>query len=84
MDQFNDLVSVQMRTMEKLIYLQSEIERCQQVEEQLLALREEAKLEEVRTDIDKMKAELLDIHRQFEEQTDEVIRSYQELSFSAR
>ncbi|CAM3858477.1 YgaB family protein [Mesobacillus zeae] len=84
MDQFNDLVSVQMRTMEKLLYLQSEIERCQKVEEELVSLREETKLEEVRAVIDRMKDELTDIHRMFEEQTEEVIRSYQELSFSAR
>ncbi|MBT2758637.1 YgaB family protein [Mesobacillus foraminis] len=80
MDQFNELVSTQMKTMDKLLYLQSELERCQQIEKQLITLRQNAELEEVREEIDRMKDELKDIHRVFEEQTEEVIRTYQEMN----
>jgi hypothetical protein len=84
MDQFNELVSMQMKTMDKLLYLQSELERCQQIEQQLLTLRQNTELIEIREEIDRMKAELQDIHRIFEEQTDEVIRSYQEMNIVIR
>lgn len=84
MDQFNELVSMQMKTMDKLLYLQSELERCQQVEQQLVTLRQNTELEEVREEIDRMKEELNDIHRIFEEQTEEVIRSYQEMKIIIR
>ncbi|MFS0636417.1 YgaB family protein [Mesobacillus foraminis] len=80
MDQFNELVSTQMKTMDKLLYLQSELERCQQIEKQLITLRQNAELEEVREEIDRMKDELKDIHRVFEEQTEEVIKTYQEMN----
>ncbi|TCN18816.1 YgaB family protein [Mesobacillus foraminis] len=80
MDQFNELVSTQMKTMDKLLYLQSELERCQQIEKQLITLRQNAELDEVREEIDRMKDELKDIHRVFEEQTEEVIRTYQEMN----
>jgi uncharacterized coiled-coil DUF342 family protein len=80
MDQFNELVSTQMKTMDKLLYLQSELERCQQIEKQLITLRQNAELDEVREEIDRMKDELKDIHRVFEEQTEDVIRTYQEMN----
>jgi len=78
-NQFNELVSMQMKTMDKLLYLQSELERCQQIEQQLATLRQNTELVEIREEIDRMKEELKDIHRTFEEQTEEVIRSYQEM-----
>ncbi|MBM4765083.1 YgaB family protein [Bacillus sp. B15-48] len=84
MDQFNELVSMQLKTMDKLLYLQSELERCQEVERQLVTLRQNTELEEVRAEIDRMKEELSDIHRVFEEQTEEVIRSYQEMKMMIR
>jgi vacuolar-type H+-ATPase catalytic subunit A/Vma1 len=84
MDQFNELVSMQMKTMDKLLYLQSELERCQEVEKQLGTLRQNTELEEIREEIDQMKEELNDIHRIFEEQTEEVIRSYQEMKIMIR
>jgi YgaB-like protein len=84
MDQFNELVSMQMKTMDKLLYLQSELERCQHIEQQLVTLRQNTELIEIREEIDRMKEELKDIHRIFEEQTDEVIRSYQEMNIVIR
>lgn len=80
MDQFNELVSTQMKTMDKLLYLQSELERCQQIEKQLITLRQNAELDDIREEIDRMKDELKDIHRIFEEQTEDVIRTYQEMN----
>jgi hypothetical protein len=84
MDQFNELVSTQLKTMDKLLYLQSELERCQQIEQQLITLRQNTELVEIREEIDRMKAELKDIHRIFEEQTEEVIRSYQDMNIIIR
>jgi len=78
MDHFNRLVSEQMMTMEKLLYLQGELERCQEIEEQLLALQNETELESVQFDINQMKKELKEIQEIFEKQTEEVIQSYRE------
>ncbi|AND38717.1 MULTISPECIES: YgaB family protein [Bacillaceae] len=80
MENFNSLVSEQMKTMEKLLYLQSELERCQEIEEELKAIQQETELESVQYEIARMKEELKEIHRIFEEQTEEVIRSYQEVN----
>ncbi|RBP93262.1 YgaB-like protein [Cytobacillus firmus] len=80
MENFNSLVSEQMKTMEKLLYLQSELERCQEIEEELKAIQQETELESVQYEISRMKEELKEIHRIFEEQTEEVIRSYQEVN----
>jgi len=84
MDKFNELVSTQMQTMEKLLYLQSELERCQEIEKQLDALKQNAELEELREEIDRKKQELHEIHRMFEKQTEEVIHTYQELAVTFR
>ncbi|MEH7443235.1 YgaB family protein [Heyndrickxia sp. MSNUG] len=84
MDKFNELVSTQMQTMEKLLYLQSELERCQEIEKQLDALKQNAELEELRVEIDRKKQELKEIHRMFEKQTEEVIHTYQELAVTFR
>jgi hypothetical protein len=78
MDHFNRLVSEQMLTMEKLLYLQGELERCQEIEEQLLTLQNETELESVQFDINQMKKELKEIQEIFEKQTEEVIQSYRE------
>jgi YgaB-like protein len=80
MENFNSLVSEQMKTMEKLLYLQSELERCQEIEEELKAIQQETELESVQYEIIRMKEELKQIHRIFEEQTEEVIRSYQKVN----
>ena len=63
MDKFNELVSTQMQTMEKLLYLQSELERCQEIEKQLDLLQQNAELEELRAEIDRKKLELREIHQ---------------------
>jgi hypothetical protein len=78
MDHFNRLVSEQMMTMEKLLYLQGELERCQEIEEQLQTLQKETELESVQFDINQMKKELKEIQEIFEKQTEEVIQSYRE------
>ncbi|WP_449621588.1 YgaB family protein [Robertmurraya sp. Marseille-Q9965] len=80
MNKFNRLVTAQMETMEKLLFLQSEIERCQGLEDELKALQQETKLESIQEDIARMKEELKDIHETFEKQTEELIQSYQEVS----
>ncbi|RTR26158.1 hypothetical protein EKG37_21875 [Robertmurraya yapensis] len=80
MNKFNRLVNEQMETMEKLLFLQSEIERCQALEDELKALQQETKLESIQEDIARMKAELKEIHETFEKQTEELIESYQEVS----
>jgi tRNA(Ser,Leu) C12 N-acetylase TAN1 len=78
MKAFNELVSEQMKTMEKLLYLQSEIERCQELEGELQELDEAARLDSIKKEIIDMKNELKEIQKTFEIQTDEVIRSYHE------
>ncbi|PLR95402.1 YgaB family protein [Bacillus sp. T33-2] len=84
MDQFNQLVTTQLKTMDKLLDIQSELEKCQQIEEELQSLQQETELEEIRAEIQRMKNELSDIHRIFEQQTEEVIRSYQETNVTQR
>lgn len=76
MEGFNQLVSQQMMTMEKLLYLQAELERCQLIEKELQELQNETQLESLQIEIQQMKKALSDIQRVFEEQTDEVIQSY--------
>lgn len=80
MNDFNRLISDQMKTMDKLLEIQSELERCQEIEQELIKLQEETKIEDVQTEIIRMKKELREIHQIFEQQTEEVIRSYQELN----
>lgn len=70
------MVSEQMKTMEKLLYLQAELERCQELQVQLQILQNETELESIQDEIKGMKAELREIQKVFEEQTEEVIRSY--------
>jgi regulator of PEP synthase PpsR (kinase-PPPase family) len=82
MDQFNRLVSEQMVTMEKLLYLQAELERCQQIEEELQSLQNATNLESVQNDIQAMKRELKEIQHIFEKQTEEVINSYREMNLT--
>jgi hypothetical protein len=78
MDHFNRLVSDQLVTMEKLLYLQGELERCQEIEQQLQTIQNETELESVQFDINQMKKELKEIQEIFEKQTEEVIQSYRE------
>ncbi|OAS84511.1 MULTISPECIES: YgaB family protein [Metabacillus] len=78
---FDQLVGEQLKTMDKLLYLQSEIERCQDIMKQLIALQDEAKIQSVQDEIEQMKLELNRIQEIFEKQTEEVIRSYENQQF---
>lgn len=82
MDHFNKLVSEQMVTMDKLLYLQSELERCQKIKAELQALQNETDLESIQSDIQKMKKELKEIQFIFEKQTEEVINSYRKMNIT--
>ena len=77
---FNRLVAEQMKTMEKLLYLQSELERCQQIEQELIDLQQHKKLKSIQTEIESRKEVLKEIHQVFEQQTEEVIKTYQAIS----
>jgi len=83
MDHFNRLVSEQMKTMEKLLYLQGELERCQEIEEQLQILQNATDLESIQNDIFQKKKELKEIQLIFEKQTEEVIKTYQDFNLTA-
>lgn len=78
MDVFNGLVSEQMQIMEQLLYLQGELERCEEIEHQLQLLQKETELQEVQIEIQRMKNELKEIHQIFEKQTEKVIQVYKE------
>ena len=80
MDHFNRLVSEQLVTMEKLLYLQGELERCQQIEGELQLLQKATDLESIQTEIRLMKQELKEIQLIFEKQTEEVINSYRDMN----
>jgi HD superfamily phosphohydrolase YqeK len=74
---FNDLVTAQMKTMDQLLYLQGEVERCEAFKEELVKLQDEAKMKGLEEEIEKMKNELKDIQQTFERQTMEVIESFE-------
>nr|WP_295971343.1 YgaB family protein [uncultured Bacillus sp.] len=75
MNEFNRLVTEQLKIMDRLLFLQSELERCQEIEMQL---QRGSQLESVQLKMVNMKKELKEIQQVFEKQTEEVIRSYQE------
>ncbi|MGM0845499.1 MAG: YgaB family protein [Bacillota bacterium] len=78
MSQFNKLITDQLKTMDKLLFLQSEIERCQEIEKELAELQQQSKLESVHKEIAEMKKELKEIQKVFQDQTNEVIQTYSE------
>jgi chromosome segregation and condensation protein ScpB len=78
MNRFDQLVNEQLRTMDKLLFIQSEIERCQQLEKELVILQNQTELDSIQEEISKMKIELRHIQETFEMQTEEVIRTYQD------
>ncbi|WP_409304403.1 YgaB family protein [Peribacillus sp. SCS-155] len=78
MEKFDSLINEQMKTMEQLLFLQSEIERCQEMEYQHSSLQGQTSQVLIKEEIKKMKAELLGIQEKFEQQTEEVIRCYQD------
>ena len=77
MNEFDRLIGEQLRTMDKLLFLQSEIERCQQIEKELFNLHEMSEGDHVRKIIEQKRNELEKIQVEFEKQTEEVIRHYQ-------
>ncbi|MBM7704433.1 YgaB family protein [Metabacillus iocasae] len=77
MEEFDQLVSEQLETMDQLLFLQSEIERCQQVEVELAKLQHETTLASLREEITTMKKQLREIQQTFERQTEAIIQSYQ-------
>lgn len=78
---FNRLVSEQMKTMDKLLCTQSKLEQLKEVERELFEHNKETELIKVQSEISRLKQELKEIHQQFEQQTEEVIRFYQEKNF---
>ena len=78
---FDQLVGEQLKTMDKLVYLQTEIERCQEVKKQLGELQDETEIGAIQEEIEQMKLELNRIQQVFEQQTEEVIRSYENQRF---
>ncbi|MFC3885354.1 YgaB family protein [Bacillus songklensis] len=77
MNHFDTLVGQQLETMDQLLFLQSEIERCQEIEQELEKLQEKTKLNFLREEILSMKLQLKEIQQTFETQTAEIIRTYQ-------
>ncbi|WP_147535589.1 YgaB family protein [Bacillus marasmi] len=80
MNDFNRLISAQMKTMDKLLEIQTELESSQKIEQELLKLEDATKLALVQSEIIRKKQELREIHEIFEQQTEDVIRTYQELN----
>ncbi|WP_018663862.1 YgaB family protein [Heyndrickxia acidiproducens] len=76
MENFNEIVLKQMDTMGKLLYLQSEIERCQKVKRELQKLQEETKVDSIKEEIAQMNSQLFEIQDVFETQTIELIQVY--------
>jgi AAA+ ATPase superfamily predicted ATPase len=76
MQLFDDLVTRQIETMDQLIKIQEEIERCQEIEIQLYELEDLAKLSIIREEIDIMRDELKAIQHTFQIQTQQIIKSF--------
>jgi hypothetical protein len=74
---FNELVTKQLATMDKLLNLQAEIECCQKLEEELVKSQQITKVQSLESEIIQKKKDLREIQRIFQEQTEDVIRSYQ-------
>ncbi|MFZ3590972.1 YgaB family protein [Bacillus sp. DJP31] len=76
MSLFDQIVREQLKTIDKLLFLHSEIERCQQLELELKDLQNKTELQSLKEEIQIMKTELKQIQYTFEQQTEEVITSY--------
>lgn len=79
MPEFENLVQGQMAIMDKLLYLQAEIERCQKIEKELAALEKKAQLLSIREDISQKRKDLAQIQDLFQKQTEQVIQAYQRI-----
>ncbi|MET3196614.1 YgaB family protein [Gottfriedia sp. OAE603] len=78
MQVFDELVSRQLQTMDQLIKIQEEIERCQEIENQLFELEDLSKLSSIQDEIHIMRSELKAIQNTFLLQTQQIIKSFSE------
>ncbi|WP_335872493.1 YgaB family protein [Bacillus sp. 2205SS5-2] len=78
MSAFNQLIEKQLKTMEKLLLLQSEIERYQLAEKELIELGKLVELEQIKRELLEMNKEINVIQAEFNRQTNDVIRTYSE------
>lgn len=78
MQVFDDLVRRQLQTMDQLIKIQEEIERCQEIENQLFELEDLSKLSSIQDEIHIMRTELKAIQNTFLLQTQQIIKSFSE------
>jgi len=76
--QFDLLVSEQLKTMDQLLDLQTELERYKSLEYLREQERDEESLRELRVEIQKRQQELQLLHQTFEQQTKQVIESFQQ------
>ena len=76
MNEFQALVEEQMKTMDHLLYLQSEVERCHELQNELSRLRSRTDVSDIHSEIQKMKDELDEIVAVFEQQTNEVVKLF--------
>jgi len=76
MQVFDELVSRQLETMDQLIKIQEEIERCQEIENQLFELEDLSKLSSIQDEIHIMRTELKAIQNTFLLQTQQIIKSF--------
>lgn len=77
MDQFDLLVQKQVEVMEKLLILQSEIEKLQHIENELKQDDKNGQLTLIRAEIFEKKKLLKEIHKQFDFLTEELINHFQ-------
>jgi phage-related tail protein len=82
MMKFNQLVADQVKTMDKLLFLESEIERCQKLEAELAELQQLTEVQSVKIEINQMKEELKTIQNIFREQTEQIVLTYQQEKLS--
>lgn len=78
MKTFNRLVGEQLKTMDRLLELQAELERYQKIQRENTHLQDEAKQLFIQKEVEQTKNELTAIQEIFEKQTEDVIRSYQD------
>jgi|GEM_PF-1320220 len=77
MKSFEELVNEQMLIMDKLLSMQTELDRYRELEEELRNRKKEKDLLSVQDDIMEMKKELNSIQNLFMQLTERVIESYQ-------
>lgn len=77
MKSFEELVHEQMQIMDKLLHMQTELDRYQELEEELRLIKNEVDLQSVQDDINEIKEELQTVQNIFMQLTERVIESYQ-------